>query len=291
MSGPARAFSIKIFLADGDPEGLKIIEKSNRTGAGVVFSRANYLEAAKKRSEFQQTGVYVLVGPSDTSHLPIIYVGEGDPVKPRLDNHYGAKDFWTWGVFFIAKDNSLNKAHVKYLESRLIGMAQEAKQATLENINSSSVPNLTEAEIADLDSFLFEDILNVCPLIGLGVFKRADDRAKTKNILYAEQKDVKATGQEVPTGFTVFKDSVMRKDETNTIPPSVRSLRSDMVTSGIVSDAGLHYIFTRDYTFPSPSSAAGVVLGRSANGRTEWKDKNGKALKDIQAAKAPPISI
>jgi hypothetical protein len=278
---------MKIFLADGDPEGLKIVEKSNRTGAAVVFSRSNYSDVSKKRPEFQQTGVYILVGPSETSHLPIVYIGEGDPVKPRLDEHYGKKDFWTWGVFFIAKDNSLNKAHVKYLESRLIDLSKEAKQATLENTNGSSVPNLTEAEKADLDSLLYEDILNVCPLIGLGIFKRADDRVKSKKILYAEQGTVKACGQEAPTGFTVFKGSDMRKDETTTIPPSVHSLRQDMIQTGVVVSVEGNYKFDRDYTFPSPSSAAGVVLGRSSNGRTEWKDKTGRTLKEIQAESSP----
>lgn len=287
MSNTTRPFSMKIFLADGDPEGLKIIEKSNRTGAAVVFSRANFLDAAKRRAEFLQTGVYILVGPSERSHLPVIYIGEGDPVKPRLNEHYAKKDFWTWGVFFIAKDNSLNKAHVKYLESRLIEMAQEAKQATLDNTNSSSSPNLTEAEKADLDSLLHEDILNVCPLIGLGVFKKADDRGRTKNILYAEQGTITASGQESLTGFTVFKDSTMRKEETNTIPAFVHSLRQDIIGANVVVDSGDYYTFTRDYVFPSPSSAAGVILGRSANGRTEWKNKAGKTLKEIQAEKTP----
>jgi hypothetical protein len=287
MNNTNRPFSTRIFLADGDPEGLKIVEKSNRTGAAVVFSRANFLDAAKRRPEFQQTGVYILVGPSEKSHLPIIYIGEGDPVKPRLNDHYAKKDFWTWGVFFIAKDNSLNKAHVRYLESRLIDMAQEAKQATLDNTNSSASPNLTEAEKADLDSLLHEDILNVCPLIGLGVFKKADDRGRSKNVLYAEQGAITASGQESLTGFTVFKDSMMRKEETNTIPASVHSLRQDIIAASVVIDSSDYYTFTRDYVFPSPSSAAGVVLGRSANGRTEWKNKAGKTLKEIQTEKAP----
>lgn len=286
MNGPSRAFSIKIFLADGDPEGLKIIEKSNRTGAGVVFSRANYLEAAKKRPEFQQTGVYVLVGPSETSNRPIIYIGEGDPVKPRLDSHYGSKDFWTWGVFFIAKDNSLNKAHVKYLESCLIEMAQEAKQSILDNQNASSAPNLTEAEKADLDNFLHEDILNIIPIIGLGIFQKAKERNKTAVQLEAKQSALIAKGQEAPAGFVVFKGSLMRKEEMPTIPPSVSSIRSDLINNGIVTDAGSHFIFQRDFEFTSPSCAAGVVFGRSANGRTEWRDKTGKTLRDIQAERA-----
>ncbi len=36
------------------------------------------------------------------------------------------------------------------------------------------------------------------------------------------------------------------------------------------------------YPFSSPSTAACVVLGRNANGRMEWKDAQGRALKVLQ---------
>jgi len=38
------------------------------------------------------------------------------------------------------------------------------------------------------------------------------------------------------------------------------------------------------YLFASPSLAAGVMLGRPANGRVEWKAADGRTLKDIQDA-------
>ena len=39
---------------------------------------------------------------------------------------------------------------------------------------------------------------------------------------------------------------------------------------------------TRDYIFTSPSLAAAVVMGRNANGRTEWKNEEHKTIKDIE---------
>ena len=46
MSGsPRRAFFVKIFLPGGDPDGLKIVEKSNWTGSGLVFPRPLFGEA------------------------------------------------------------------------------------------------------------------------------------------------------------------------------------------------------------------------------------------------------
>ena len=106
-----RPFWIRIFVPDGDPDGLRLVEKSNWTGIGVVFNRTNYKRVVSL-PEFAKTGVYVLVGYPEGSSLPTIYVGEGDPVKDRLNQHYGKKDFWDRAVFFVTKDDSLNKAHV-----------------------------------------------------------------------------------------------------------------------------------------------------------------------------------
>src|SRR5207248_3431795 len=82
-----RPFSIKMFVPDGDPDGLRIVEKSNWTGVGIVFNRTNYKEVVG-RTEFNKTGVYVLVGSSEGSVLPTIYLGEGDPVKDRLNQQH-----------------------------------------------------------------------------------------------------------------------------------------------------------------------------------------------------------
>ena len=157
-----RPFSIRMFLPDGDPDGLRIIEKSNWTGVGVVFNRTNYRQAAG-RPEFEKTGVYILVGSSEESAQPTIYVGEGDAIKDRLNQHNSTKDFWDWAVFFVTKDNSLNKAHVKHLESRLLELAFAAKQCRLDNAKPSLPATLSESDRADVDSFLNEAHLTDIP--------------------------------------------------------------------------------------------------------------------------------
>src|SRR6478609_6934671 len=165
-----RPFFIRVLVPTGDPDGLRIVEKSNWPGVGVVFNRTNYKEVVS-RNEFEKTGVYVLVGTSDDSVLPTIYVGEGDPVKDRLNQHYGKKDFWTWAVFFVSKDNSLNKAHVQHLESRLLQLAKAAKQCKIATTPGPLPPTLSEAETADVESYML-DMLSIFPLLGLGVFEK-----------------------------------------------------------------------------------------------------------------------
>jgi hypothetical protein len=285
MSKPhQRPFSIKIFVPDGDPDGLRLVEKSNWTGIGVVFNRTIYKQVVGL-PVFAKTGVYILVGLSDGSSLPTIYVGEGDPVRDRLNQHYSKKDFWDWAVFFVTKDDSLNKAHVQRMEWRLVDLAKTAKQCKLENVNTPSPPTLSDADGADVDSFLL-DMPSIFPLLGLGVFEKTETAKKPGNVLVIASKGTKASGYEDPKGFVVCKGSQLVKEEQRTIQPYLSRRRLDLLEQGVIANDGQCYVFTQDQVFESPSTAAGVVLGRTANGRIEWKTKDGTTLKELQTAAA-----
>ncbi len=279
-----RPFSIKMFVPDGDPDGLRIVEKSNWTGVGLVFNRTNYKQVVG-RSEFDKTGVYVLVGSSEGSSLPTIYVGEGDPVKHRLNQHYGKKDFWDWAVFFVSKDISLNKAHVQHLESRLLELARAAKQSKIDNSQEPLHPTLSEAETADMESFLL-DMLSIFPLLGLGVFEKTETTKKPARMLTIEAKGIKASGYEDAKGFVVVKGSQLVKDEVPSIHQYLSTLRKDLLAQGVIVDNGSNYAFSQDQVFQSPSTASGVIQGRSANGRLDWKSSEGKTLRELQEAAA-----
>lgn len=278
-----RPFSIRIFVPDGDPDGLRLVEKSNWTGIGVVFKRTGYKQVVG-RDEFGRTGIYILVGTSEDSALPMLYIGEGDPVKDRLNQHYSRKDFWDWSVFFVTKDNSLNKAHVKHLESRLLELAKESKQCRLDNTGSSLQPTLSEAERADVESFLL-DMLSICPLLGLGVFEKTETTDKNKqDLLYIKAKGVTGSGYEGTKGFVVCSGTRAVTEETKTLHGYISTLRQDLLDQGVLVPDGDHYKFTQDQVFSSPSTAASVVLGRSENGRVAWKNKAGTTLKKLQEA-------
>lgn len=279
-----RPFSIRIFVPGGDPDGLRLVEKSNWTGVGVVFNRTNFKQVVG-RPEFERTGVYVLVGGSEDSALPMIYVGEGDPVKERLTQHQQKKDFWDWAVFFVTKDNSLNKAHVQHLEARLHDLAKGAKQCNLDNAQTPAPPTLSEAERADVESFLL-DVLSICPLLGLGVFEKAEParRGSDTVLLHISARGVRATGYEDPRGFVVCKGSEFSGDETPSSQVYLRTLRKDLISTGVVAEQAGRFTFTQDHVFTSPSTASGVVLGRNSNGRETWKTEDGRTLKQVQAS-------
>ncbi len=163
-------FTIRIFVPDGDPEGVRVIDRMNWTGLGIVFPRDKW-PTTKQRPEFSRTGLYVLSGYEKAEdELPTIYVGEGDVIRNRLDSHFQNKDFWDRAIVFTASNNSLNKAHVKWLEYALVNRAVQAKRCILENGTEPQEPALSEAERADTQAFLNE-VLQILPLVGLRAFE------------------------------------------------------------------------------------------------------------------------
>jgi hypothetical protein len=64
--------------------------------------------------------------------------------------------------------------------------------------------------------------------------------------------------------------------------PGTLAKRQSLIDLGVLLQQGNVYVFTQDYAFNSPSLASTVVLGRSSNGRTDWKDAQGRSLKVLQ---------
>lgn len=275
-----QGFSVRIFIPTGEPEGLRLVEKSNWTGHGLVFPRS-LMPEARKRPELKRTGVYVVWGASEQGPLPRVYIGEGEVVLPRLERHVKEKDFWTQAAVFTSKDQNLNKAHVQYLEARLIQLASQAKRCELENGNVPQLPGLSEADKADAEGFL-ADMLLCLPLVGVAFFERGKTSKRKGPRLFINAKGLKAEGAETPEGFLVQAGGQAVKTEVTSIHAYISALRKTLVEKGVFEDAGDAYKLTQDYTFGSPSTASGVLLGRTANGRIDWKTKDGKTLKQLQ---------
>ena len=278
-------FSIRIFVVDGDPDGLRIIERSNWNGKALVFPRP-LLPGIKKREEFGRTGVYLLLGPRKDGDGELLYIGEGDPVRPRLEAHFSKKDFWNRGVFFVtSQEGTLNKAHVQYLEARLIELAHSAKRMSLDNQNKPSRSTLNEADQADMEVFL-SHMLQILPLLGISAFEKPiATKTARKNRLFINAKRVKATGYESTSGFVVCEGSQAVLKAVPSMKIHVRGMydiRENLISTGVLSPMDNYYRFTQDYSFSAPSTAAAVVMGCSTNGRVEWKDKSGKTLKALQ---------
>jgi hypothetical protein len=282
----ARGTSIRIYLADGTPDGLRLIEKANWTGLALACSRAQWPDV-RGREEFSRAGNYLLVGDAaGDAGQARIYVGEAEVLRKRIDQHQ-AKDFWARLVALTSKDQSLNKAHVRYLEARLLQLGADAKQAQLENGTAPPLPYLAEADVADTETFL-DEALTVLPLLDVRAFDIPKVEVLEGPVLRLQGPDTSASGRDEPGGFIVLAGSIGRAEHVASIHPWLLERRNQLLNQGVlVPDNGVLRVST-DYRFDSPSTAAGVLLGRAANGRTEWKDAKGRTLKELQTSASSP---
>ncbi len=280
-----RPFNIRIFVADGQPDGLRLVEKSNWVGLGVVCPRSRYPKV-KSRSEFDNSAVYILTGSDDESELPMVYVGEAETVRARLDSHHANKDFWQQAIVFTTRGDPLNKAEVQYLEARLVEIAKACGRCKLDNGNTPKRPGLSEADQAQIEGYL-EEMLSLLPVLGVHQF---DDQEKApastdRRMYTCGAKDWDAEGYESNAGFVVKKGSQAKGTTTTSMTLGLK-LRDALLANGILVPDGDHYRFSKNFEFGSPSVAAAIVLGRQANGRTEWKDASGVTLKEHQLAES-----
>ena len=246
----------------------------------MCFPRSLFQDS-RAREELKRTGVYVLWGTDTSEQFPTAYVGEADVLLPRLDSHAKDKDFWTHALVFTSKDQNLNKAHVRYLEARLLELAAEVKRCELDNANNPKVPTLSEADTADAESYL-TDMLLCLPLMGVHFFEKPKAPKRKTQDLVLDAKGIQARAFLDASGFVVRSGSHAVKKEIPSIHLYLSQRRRELIKQGILKDAGANYRLSQDYTFPSPSTASGVLLGGPSNGRKEWKHPDGRSLKQLQ---------
>jgi hypothetical protein len=171
-----RPFALRLFVPSGQPEGMRIVEKTNWSGIGFVVPRSQ-LKEFTQRPEASRPGIYVLSGPDPEGGADRVYIGEADPLGRRLEQHQ-ARDFWTTAFAFTSKDGYLNKAHAQHLEACLIRLAQEAKRCRLENAVQGRTITLAEMDRAEADGFL-DELLLCCPVLGFRAFEQPTGKLST----------------------------------------------------------------------------------------------------------------
>ena len=275
--------TLKIFLAFGDPKRLRTAELSNWTGKAVAGPRSEF-EKLLAREESLKPGVYFLSGIDPDTNKNAIYIGEAECIKDRIKSHL-SKDFWNNIVFFITKDDNLTKAHIRYIEGRLIEIAKLADRSTVINSQGSGA-KLPESDREDMEVFL-EKMLQVLPVLGIESFVQRTSKIESeaeREMLTCKIKNVIATGYLTPNGIVVLAGSsaVFKERGSAKNWPSVMVQRNNLIEEGGLVQNGNKYDFVKDTEFSSPSSAAAVIHGGSANGLTAWTNKDGKTLKELQ---------
>jgi len=241
----------------------------------------------------QKTGVYVLIGAdSDNPGRRKVYIGEGDTILTRLSSHNKDpdKDFWDEAVFFVSKDENLTKAHVRFLEARLISLATAAKRATVIN---STAPleqgKLPEADEVEMNEFIVQarlllgalgyDLFESPPAVVLKVPEAGavDSSPPPPEFVYSGEGFSAECVVDLDAGqFVVKAGSKARRLESPSLQPTYKNLRSQLQASGVLTsfDAS-SLVFSQDYSFSAITAAAQVVSGTTVNGRTVWKTKVG----------------
>lgn len=278
------AKTIKIFLVDGEPNGLKTVELSNWIGQAIVIPR-NKLKAIKNRQDCNKPAVYFLIGKeNEEALLSTAYIGEAENLWDRLITHDSSKNFWRTAVAFVSKDNNLTKAHVKYLESRCIKLAESVKRFDLENGKKSSLPSLSEADVAEMEEFLTKLKL-LLTAVGYPILQEITSKEHTNTsdpLFVCKGKNAIASGRMTNDGFVVYKDSTATTQLSNAVAERNKKNLDKLISNGYLEkkDENL-YIFIKDYVFNSPSAASDIILGNSTSGWQKWKTKDKKTLEAI----------
>ncbi len=235
------------------------------------------------RDECDKAGVYILIGSDPQSGAPHAYIGEAEIIRDRLRQHK-TKEFWVSAIVFMSKDENLTKAHVRYLESRILSEATQIGRFRLEQ-NQAGGSRLPESNRADMEVFL-SHIRQLLPVLGSDILTpitQASVNAQPGGVLLCRIKGAEARGQRTAGGFVVFRGStaVLEQRPSAETWPNAVAERNQLIAEGALVEKEGFLAFTKDVEFASPSAAAAVVHGGSANGLVAWRTKDGKSLKEI----------
>lgn len=285
--------SIRLYLQDGTVSGLKFGEVVNQTIQSISCSRKRIGELAEV-PEAQKPGVYFLFERTEGKQKPMAYIGEAENVFVRLQDHLKKKDFWNEVVFFVSKDDNLTKSHVKYLESRILELAQDVDRFDLDNSQASKAPVLPRADQDAMKEFaqylkLLLGVLGykllepLIPETRPGQDQNQKPELPISQLLYFQTKGIEAQAMQTDEGFVVLKGSKAAADEAESMGLTYSNIREQLVEDGRLKMEGKLYTFQKDVLFSSPSAAATVIAGANRNGPRSWKNAEGKNLNEMEA--------
>ena len=233
------AKTIKIFLVDSEPDGLKTAELSNWVGQAIVIPR-NKLREIKNRQDCKKPAVYFLTGKEDEeSLLSTVYIGEAENLFDRLTTHDNSKDFWRTAIGFVSKDNNLTKAHVKYLESRCIEIAESLQRFSLKNGKKSFLPSLSESDVAEMEEFL-NKLRLLLTAVGYPILQEITSKEHvdiSDPLFICKGKGAVANGRMTNEGFVVYKDSTATTQLSNAVSDRNQKSLNKLISNGCKVDA------------------------------------------------------
>lgn len=292
--------TIKIHLKGGPFSGIKVGEIVNNTIQAVLCSRLR-IEELIEFPQIQKPGVYFLFGQDSQTNKPKAYIGESDNAYARLKTHITSKDFWSHVIFFVSKDENLTKAHVKYLESRIMHFAKVSNRYIIDNPNGSKPASLPLSDRDAMEEFLFhirilleafnypilEDPLTYFIFDNeqkLSAMPQSDHNKNARE-LTLNISGLRAEALQTDEGIVVLKGSQASISETDALQMGYKTIRLNLISNEVLKPVGKYFSFMDNSIFKSPSSAASVIAGYNVNGLQSWKDSSGRSLNEIEGDK------
>ncbi|MBS6480464.1 GIY-YIG nuclease family protein [Dialister pneumosintes] len=287
--------NFNLFLMDGDVTGRIKCTLSNWTGLAYKIPRS-HLDKCKERQDLKQSGVYFLFGRNDNNE-EVVYVGQagirknGEGVLFRVTEHLKDKEYFSDAVILTTQNNSFGPTEISYLENKFTNLARETERFKVRNENEPNAGNVTEEKESELEDFVVYSKM-VLGVLGYKIFVPLIKTEKDNNIventaetlLYLHSKSkksnrtIKATCKRTNEGFVVLKGSMIEEIDYFSIPTTLKEKRANCKKRKDIVDGKLY----KNMLFDSPSYASMFVLGRSSNGRTDWKTKDGMTLSALE---------
>ncbi len=279
--------AVLLYLLNGAVTGVIKYTLPNWTGVLYKIPRTE-LETCKKRADLQQSGVYFLFGKSDENNENVVYVGQagvrknGNGLLGRILEHARnpEKDYWTEAVAITTTNNSFGPTEISYLENQFTQLAASAKRYTVKNGNDPNPGNITEEKESELQEFI-DHAKIIMGIAGHKIFipynEDAQDKSRSRESrFFLKKRGADAEGFLTSDGFLLCKGSKLNSNSTPSCPDWVRKMRQEY--SGKISEDGT---LMDDIVFNSPSAAAGFCVFGAENGRTAWKNKWKKTLREL----------
>lgn len=303
------AKTIQIYLPKGNPRGLRLAEMTTRTVRLIEIPRI-HIDDFFAMPDANQVGLYFLVGDTDSTDKPLLYIGQTGDLKRRLNQHH-EKNFWTRAFVMLSTNNTMTQTHALYMEHKAIAIAAEVGRYEIKNGNNGNLPHTPEPLKADCEE-LFHTLDVLLSTLGQPIFESlsinhkhahndmnlsAFDSTTTKfetlpvqasppksepMLFHLKIQGVSAMGYLDDDGFVVLAGSLIRKTVSSTLSNVVLLLRNNLLSNGtLISIDDNTYELTKNQLFKSPSGAGQLVTGRATNGWVAWKNIKGESLHSI----------
>ena len=291
-----RSKNINMFLMDGEVTGKIKCTLSNWTGVIYKIPRIQ-LGDLKSRDEMKQSGIYFLFGRDEDKQKNVTYIGQattrknGEGVLLRIQEHTRDThaDYFNDVIILTTQNNSFGPTEISYLENKFTQLAKEAGRYIVKNGNDPNPGNVTEEKESELDEIV-ENTLMIIGTLGYRVFvpmtkKVSQDLTDNHSTyLYLKRKTkksnkvIEATCERTTEGFVVLEGSQVEIKDSPYLPASLKEMRQNLIASRVIQDG----VLKEKQLFSSPSYAAAFLLGMQTNGRTDWKNQDGRTLKELE---------